>query len=165
MNPCASPHRGESEKEISELNARGGADTIVLNDLTRTGLINHNIVMFRDVRLPGLSLPASRVVEIRDGNQHDWDETMALVETATVSSTSYEAVASRVDLENLADYMLLHIFAESEDWPQHNWYAIHRRATNGLPATPWTFLPARSDRENSGAVTTSFGACRPSSCG
>ncbi|HEY5914750.1 MAG TPA: lamin tail domain-containing protein [Verrucomicrobiae bacterium] len=84
---------------------------------------------------------AYNVVEIRDGNQHDWDETMALVETATVSSASYEAVASRVDLENLADYMLLHIFVESEDWPQHNWYAIHRRATNGLPATPWTFLP------------------------
>ena len=36
--------------------------------------------------------------------------------------------------------MLIHIFAEVEDWPQHNWYAAHRHATNGLPATQWIFL-------------------------
>lgn len=80
------------------------------------------------------------VVEVRDGSRQDWDEMMALAETAPVSAASYEAIAARVDLENLADYMLVHIFAESEDWPHHNWYAIHRRATNGLPATRWTFL-------------------------
>ena len=46
-----------------------------------------------------------------------------------------------MNVTNLIDYMMLHIFGEAEDWPQHNWYAAHRRATNGLPATPWIFLP------------------------
>ncbi len=47
-----------------------------------------------------------------------------------------------VNLDSLIDYMLLHIYIESEDWPHHNYYAAHRRAnpTNGLPATKWMFL-------------------------
>jgi len=44
-------------------------------------------------------------------------------------------VSQLVDMDNLIDYMIVHIFAESEDWPRHNWYVAHRRATNGIPGT------------------------------
>ncbi|MEO6036139.1 MAG: lamin tail domain-containing protein, partial [Verrucomicrobiota bacterium] len=43
-------------------------------------------------------------------------------------------------IDNLIDYMMIHLFAEVEDWPNHNWYAAHHRATNGEPATKWIFL-------------------------
>ncbi len=80
------------------------------------------------------------VIEVRDGNRVDWDQMMSFVETTAATPSAYEQIATMVDLENLADYMLLHIFIEAEDWPHHNWYAVHRRATNSLPATRWTFL-------------------------
>jgi hypothetical protein len=78
--------------------------------------------------------------EVRDGNKDDWNELMALVNAGVGSAAAYQAVAELVDLPNLADHMLVHGLAEAEDWPFHNWYAAHRRATNGLPATRWKFF-------------------------
>jgi hypothetical protein len=70
-----------------------------------------------------------------DGSVADWQAVLNLVNTGIASEAAYQAIAERVDIDNLIDYMMLHIFAESEDWPHHNWYVAHRRATNGLPAT------------------------------
>ncbi|RME89568.1 MAG: hypothetical protein D6766_14600, partial [Verrucomicrobia bacterium] len=50
------------------------------------------------------------------------------------------AIRELVDVPNLIDYMILHIYAEAEDWPHHNWYAAHRRASADLPATKWIFM-------------------------
>jgi hypothetical protein len=35
----------------------------------------------------------------------------------------FAEIQSFVDIENFADYMLLHFYADSEDWPHHNGYA------------------------------------------
>ena len=35
----------------------------------------------------------------------------------------YEAIQDYLDVENFADYMLLHFYADAEDWPHHNGYA------------------------------------------
>lgn len=80
--------------------------------------------------------------ELLDGSKNDWNQMMALANAGVSSEAAYQAIGQLVDIENLIDYMLLHIFAEAEDWPSHNWYAAHRRAnpTNGLPATKWIFL-------------------------
>lgn len=80
--------------------------------------------------------------EVLDGNKNDWNQMMALVNAGVASESAYQSVGQLVDIENLIDYMMLHIFAEAEDWPSHNWYAAHRRAnpTNGLSATKWIFL-------------------------
>ena len=32
-----------------------------------------------------------------------------------------------LDVPNLIDYMILHIFAAARDWPNHNWWAGRRR--------------------------------------
>jgi hypothetical protein len=83
------------------------------------------------------------VAEVLDGNKNDWSAMIALCNAGIISESAYQAVGQLVDIEDLIDYMLLHIYAEAEDWPSHNWYAAHRRAnsTNGLPATKWIFLP------------------------
>ncbi len=72
---------------------------------------------------------------IVDGTGVDWTNVLNLVNAGITTETAYQAVAQLVDLDNLIDYMMLHIFAESEDWPRHNWFVAHRRATNGVPAT------------------------------
>jgi len=35
----------------------------------------------------------------------------------------YTAMQAYLDMENFADYMLLHFYADAEDWPHHNGYA------------------------------------------
>lgn len=74
-----------------------------------------------------------------DGSLTDWNSVLALVAAPIATEAAYAAVTNAVDIDNLIDYMMLHIFGESEDWPRHNWYAAHRRATNGVPATKFVF--------------------------
>jgi CotH kinase protein/Lamin Tail Domain/Chitobiase/beta-hexosaminidase C-terminal domain/Bacterial TSP3 repeat len=76
-----------------------------------------------------------------DGSVTDWQEVLNIVNAGITNETAYQALAQRVDLDNLIDYMMVHIFAESEDWPRHNWYVAHRRATNGIPATKFVCSP------------------------
>jgi len=80
---------------------------------------------------------------LKDGSKDDWNELMAIVNAGITNEAAFQAVTQRVDVINLIDYMILHIVAEAEDWPHHNWYAVHRRANprTGLPATRWIFLP------------------------
>ena len=70
-----------------------------------------------------------------DGSLTDWQNVLNLVNAGITTEAAYQSVAQLVDLDNLIDYMLLHVFGEAEDWPRHNWYVAHRRATNGVPAT------------------------------
>ena len=74
---------------------------------------------------------------------------MAAVNAGITNETAYQAIRQMVDVPNLIDYMMLHIFAEAEDWPHHNWYAAHRRATNGAGSH------VRSYRFTPGGVWTS----------
>ncbi len=76
-----------------------------------------------------------------DGSLDDWQNVLNLVNAGVASETDYAAITNLVDIDNLIDYMALHIFAESEDWPRHNWFVAHRRATNGVPATKFICTP------------------------
>ncbi len=78
--------------------------------------------------------------ELLDGSRRDWDALMARVNAGIHSEADYQALRARVNIENLIDYMILHFYGEAEDWPHHNWYAAHRRASATRPATPWIFL-------------------------
>jgi hypothetical protein len=78
--------------------------------------------------------------EVLAGSKAEWDRMMQIVNAGIADESSFQAVASLVDIDNLIDYMLLHIYAEAEDWPQHNWYAARRRPSAELPATKWIFL-------------------------
>jgi len=49
-----------------------------------------------------------------------WNAMMA-IDASTPEG--YAQIQEYLDLENFADYMLLHFYADSEDWPHHNGYA------------------------------------------
>lgn len=72
---------------------------------------------------------------IVDGSVNDWTSVLNLANAGIATEAAYAAITNLVDIDNLIDYMMVHIVAESEDWPRHNWYLAHRRATNGVPAT------------------------------
>jgi hypothetical protein len=72
---------------------------------------------------------------IVDGSGVGWTNVLNLANAGIASEAAYAAITNLVEIDNLIDYMMVHIFSESEDWPRHNWYVARRRATNGLPAT------------------------------
>ena len=49
-----------------------------------------------------------------------WNAMMA-IDPSLLSG--YEAIRAYLDVEDFADYMLLHFYADAEDWPHHNGYA------------------------------------------
>lgn len=52
-----------------------------------------------------------------------WNRLMSILNGNIASNAAYESAKNYLDLENFADYMLLHFYADSEDWPHHNGYA------------------------------------------
>ena len=49
-----------------------------------------------------------------------WNE-MRSIDPSTTSG--YAQIQNYLDIDNFCDYMLLHFYADSEDWPSHNGYA------------------------------------------
>ena len=53
-----------------------------------------------------------------------WTEMMAIANSADIATPAgYQAILPYLDVANFADYMLLHFYADSEDWPRFNGYA------------------------------------------
>ena len=78
--------------------------------------------------------------ELDAGDRVAWDQLHARLNTSTVSDALVQEVQGRnpdgtrnpalpvlLDVPNLIDYMILHIFAAARDWPNHNWWAGRRR--------------------------------------
>jgi hypothetical protein len=90
--------------------------------------------------------------EVLDGNKTAWNAMLGLANAGLTSSAAYQAIQglnpdgtrnpalpAYLDVENLIDYMILHIFAGAEDWPHHNWISGRRRAgeTTGFRFYSW----------------------------
>ncbi len=90
--------------------------------------------------------------ELRSGNRQAWDQLISaasanLAQTAnyqkllgnTPDGTRNPALPVLLDVTNLVDYMILHVFIGADDWPNHNWWAARRRGTNsaGFKFFPW----------------------------
>ncbi len=53
-----------------------------------------------------------------------WSQMMAIANASAISGPAgYAAIRDYLDVENFADYMLLHFYGDAEDWPHHNGYA------------------------------------------
>ncbi len=64
------------------------------------------------------------------GGTPRWTQMMALAQSADIASPAgYAAIQAYLDLENFADYMLLHFYADAEDWPHKNGYAAANAAS------------------------------------
>jgi hypothetical protein len=81
--------------------------------------------------------------ELFRGNWLAWNQMMSLANGGLGSAATYQRIQGNnpdgtrnpdypvlLDVENLIDYMMLHLFACSEDWPHHNWYAARSRTGN-----------------------------------
>ncbi|MBN8246880.1 MAG: CotH kinase family protein, partial [Verrucomicrobia bacterium] len=78
--------------------------------------------------------------ELHAGNMDAWNRMMALAgEDLSVNANYQRLLGNRpdgtrdpasevlLDVDNLIDYMVLHIFIGADDWPNHNWWAGRRR--------------------------------------
>jgi hypothetical protein len=92
--------------------------------------------------------------ELFRGNRTAWDSLFALTDQLTVANADaiYQQVQGKnpdgslnptypklLDVNNLIDFMILHLYAGAEDWPHHNWYAARRRTgeTTGFQFFVW----------------------------
>ena len=57
-----------------------------------------------------------------------WREMMAIVRGGLAADGPYAALSGYLDVDDFIAYMLVNIWAGNDDWPQHNWYAVRRRA-------------------------------------
>ena len=69
--------------------------------------------------------------ELGAGDFTHWNNVQRLAGSGASSNPDYEKFHSVLDVSNLADYMLLHFFADAEDWPKHNFYAARLRGPEG----------------------------------
>lgn len=87
--------------------------------------------------------------ELFRGDKTAWNAMFALADqmvgaNATTANAIYQQLQGRnpngainpalpvyLDVDNLIDYMLLHIYAGVEDWPSHNWVAARNRVDPG----------------------------------
>ncbi|MGQ9590276.1 MAG: LamG-like jellyroll fold domain-containing protein [Planctomycetota bacterium] len=78
--------------------------------------------------------------ELDSGNGDAWNAMLALAGAGLASDAAYFRIQGRnpdgsrnpaypvyLDVENLIDYMILHITSGAEDWPHHNWWGARRR--------------------------------------
>lgn len=66
-----------------------------------------------------------------DGSLAGWNTMHSLARKDLDDEANYRAIAEACDLANYADYMLLHFYADAEDWPHHNGHAMRNRGAGG----------------------------------
>ncbi|MCA9245736.1 MAG: lamin tail domain-containing protein [Planctomycetales bacterium] len=80
--------------------------------------------------------------EIESGTKDTWNAMVAMAAAGLQTDEAYQRIQGNnpdgsrnpdypvyLNVESLIDYMILHIYAGSEDWPHHNWWAARRRGT------------------------------------
>ncbi len=64
---------------------------------------------------------------VQSGNGTAWQQAIDLASAGITNQAEYDQLAELVDVESLADYMLLNFWGGTEDWQSNNWYAARRR--------------------------------------
>ena len=76
--------------------------------------------------------------EVVDGNSAAYDTLDSMRAAGLASAQAYRAVQDYLDVNNLANYMIVNMLAPSTDWPG-NYYMVRRRGprTNGFRLFSW----------------------------
>jgi hypothetical protein len=92
------------------------------------------------------------VNELESGTRTDWDAALAMAAAGFPDDAAFYRIqgcnpdGSRnpaypvyIDMPNLIDFMILHIYATARDWPVHNWWGGRRRGplSKGFLFYPW----------------------------
>ncbi len=90
--------------------------------------------------------------ELESGSRTDWDAALTLAAAGFPDDAAFYRIQGRnadgtrnpalpvyLDMANLIDYMILHIYATARDWPVHNWWGGRRRGpeSSGFKFYPW----------------------------
>lgn len=75
------------------------------------------------------------------GTLDAWNELHNLIK-GTITDTVYQQVLARLNVVDLADYMILLHYIANTDWPAHNWYTYRKRSG---PDTRFHMIPWDSD--------------------
>lgn len=74
--------------------------------------------------------------EIREGDAQAWNALRNYVNANSPTNPAvYLEISRRLDLVNFIDYLLPHIYADTDDWPHNNWRAARER----VPGAPFRF--------------------------
>jgi hypothetical protein len=66
-----------------------------------------------------------------DGTKDAWSTMQQIAAGGLSSSAAYAQIQQYLDVDNLADYMIMNIYGGNHDWDDHNWYASRRRSPDG----------------------------------
>jgi len=77
-----------------------------------------------------------------DGTADAWIAAQNIASAGVADEDGFKALAQYVDIPNLIDYMILNFYGGNQDWDDHNWYAVRRRA----PGEGWKFIAWDSER-------------------
>ncbi len=90
--------------------------------------------------------------ELYRGERDAWNEMFAIANGGLQTAEAYQRIQGNdpdgtrnpdlpvyLDVDDLIDYMILHLYAGAEDWPHHNWYAGRARTgeTTGFRFFTW----------------------------
>ena len=78
--------------------------------------------------------------EVHAGDKTAWDRMNSLAGAGLTTDAAYQKIQGNnpdgsrnpsypiyLDVTNLVDYMILHIYIGADDWPNHNWWAARKR--------------------------------------
>ncbi len=63
------------------------------------------------------------------GSKSRWNTMIAYAKAGLGSESAYQRIQEYADVDNLIDYMILHLYGGAEDWAHHNWSAAARQTT------------------------------------
>jgi len=90
-------------------------------------------------------------ISVLDGDLVAWNAMMGIAAGGLASDAQYQAIQQYLDVTNLADYMIVNIYGNNNDWPDHNWGAIRKRE----PGAGFKFFSWDAERILEG--TTEYG--------
>ncbi|MBM3844734.1 MAG: hypothetical protein FJ405_00415 [Verrucomicrobia bacterium] len=81
--------------------------------------------------------------EVRSGDATAWNQMNSLASAGLASDAAYQRIQGNhpdgtrnpaypvfLDVTNLVDYMILHVYIGADDWPNHNWWAARKRGSD-----------------------------------
>ena len=108
-----------------------------------------------------------------DGDRVAWEQLMSLANSGLSDVSSYQRIQGNnpdgtrnpdipalLDVEALADYMILNFYAGTDDWDMHNWYAGRRRdGDDGYQIYVWDGEIIALDLEGQNLVDLDMDGC------
>lgn len=73
-----------------------------------------------------------QVGSFASGDAIHWNSTLAFLRTSDLTvPANYAMAQERVDVDNIADYVMVNAYAAMWDWPNNNWVAARERSPQG----------------------------------